>query len=58
MFHLVDMLKALINIVNNRELENVESIKDQGVTFDSHLKFDLHINEKIYKPRRILGIIR
>jgi len=25
--------------INNIELENVESIKDLGVLFDSHLKF-------------------
>jgi len=35
--------------INNTELENVESIKDLGVTFDSHLKFGLHINEKLIK---------
>jgi len=32
---------------NNGELENVESIKDLGVIFDSHLKFGLHISENI-----------
>jgi len=32
--------------INNTELENIESIKDLGVTFDSRLKFSLHINEK------------
>jgi len=31
---------------NNTELENIESIKDLGVTFDSRLTFSLHINEK------------
>jgi len=34
---------------NNIDLENVETIKDVGVTLDSHLKFDLHINEKVNK---------
>jgi len=44
--------------INNINLENVDSIKDLGVTFDSHLKFGLHINEKINKAYSILGIIR
>jgi len=35
--------------INNVELENVNSIKDLGVLFDSHLKFGLHISEKINK---------
>jgi len=30
-------------------IESVESIKDLGVTFDSHLMFDLHISETINK---------
>jgi len=46
------------NSINNVELENVESIKDLGVLFDSHLKFALHISEKINKDNSILGIIR
>ena len=44
--------------INNVELENVESFKDLGVSFDSHLKFGLHISEKINKAYSILGIIR
>ena len=28
-------------------LEHLDSIKDLGVTFDSKLKFDHHINEKV-----------
>ena len=39
------------------ELENLESINDLGVTFDSILKFSLHINEKI-KAYSILGVIK
>ena len=30
--------------INNVELENVDSIKDLCVLFDSHLKFGLHIS--------------
>ena len=44
--------------IDNVELENVESIKDLGVIFDSHLKFELHMSEKIDKAYSILGIIR
>ena len=36
--------------ITNTELENVESIKDLGVTFDSHLKFGLQMNEQFIKP--------
>ena len=43
---------------NSVELENVESIKDLGVIFDSHLKLELHIIEKIKKAYSILDIIR
>jgi len=38
-------------IINNTALENIESIKDLDVTFDSRLKFSLHINEKINNQR-------
>jgi len=43
---------------DNSELENIESIKDLGVTFDSRLKFSLHINEKVNKADSILGVIK
>ena len=36
----------------------MDSIKDLGVTFDSLLRFGLHINEKINKAYSILGIIK
>jgi len=44
--------------INNVELENVESIKDLGVLFDSHLQFASHISKQINKAYSILGIIR
>ena len=44
--------------IDNVELENLDSIKDLGVTFDSQLSFVIHINEKINKAYSILGIIR
>jgi len=46
--------------INNIELENIES-EDLGVTFDSGLKFSLHINEKINNCKiahSILGVIK
>ena len=44
--------------IKNINLENLDCIKDLGVTFDSHLKFGLHINEKVNKAYSILGIIK
>ena len=44
--------------IDNVELENVESIKDLGVKFEPHLKFELHMIEKIDNACSILGIIR
>jgi len=44
--------------IDKSNLENLESIKDLGVTFDSHLKFGFHINEKVNKAYSILGIIK
>ena len=40
------------------EIDRVNSIKDLGVTFDTKLKFDDHIQEKINKATSILGIIK
>jgi len=45
--------------INNTERENIESIKDLGllgVTFDSRLKFSLHINEKNNKAIAFLEL--
>jgi hypothetical protein len=40
------------------EIERVNTIKDLGVTFDTKLKFEDHIQEKINKASSILGIIK
>jgi hypothetical protein len=40
------------------EIEELNSIKDLGVTFDANLKFDQHINEKVNKAYSFLGIIK
>jgi len=38
-------------------MEHINNINDLGVTFDSGLKCDLHINEKINKAYSVLGLI-
>jgi ribonuclease P/MRP protein subunit RPP40 len=40
------------------EIEGVNTMKDLGVIFDSCLKFDQHIHEKINKAYGILGLIK
>ena len=42
----------------SHKLETVTSEKDIGVTFDSKLEFDLHINEKINKANSLCAMIR
>ena len=44
--------------INNVPLEEINIIKDLGVTFDSHLKFQLHIDEKVNNAYYFLGIVR
>lgn len=43
--------------INNIQLEQVYSIRDLGVTFDSKLKFNEHISNIINKSYRCLGFI-
>ena len=38
-------------------MEKVNTIKDLGVTFDPHLKFDQHVHEKIKNAYSILGLL-
>ena len=38
-------------------LDHLDSIKDLGLTFDSKLKFDHHINKKVNKFYSVLGLI-
>ena len=38
-------------------LEHLDYIKDLGVTFDSKLKFNYHVNEKVNKSYSVLGLI-
>jgi len=39
-------------------VENIEIMKDLGVTFDNKLKFDKHINNKINTAYQMLGIVK
>jgi len=39
-------------------VENIENVKDLGVTFDHKLKFDKHINNKINTAYQMLGIVK
>jgi len=39
-------------------IENIDNMKDLGVTFDNKLKFDKHINNKINTAYQILGIVK
>jgi len=36
-------------VINNKKLDEVDEIKDLGVTYDSLLLFDKHISEKVNK---------
>ena len=42
----------------SHKLEIVHEIRDLGVTIDKDLSFESHINEKISKANRIVGLIR
>ena len=44
--------------IGNLVIERVEHMKDLGITFDSELKFDYHIKEKVNKANSMLGIIK
>ena len=45
-------------VLSSHVIEQVDSMKDIGVTIDSNLTFNEHINIKIYTANKILGIIR
>ena len=44
--------------INDVPLEQLDSIKDLGVIFDSQFKFDKHIADKINKAYAFLGLIK
>ena len=44
--------------ISGHIIDKVRTIKDLGVVFDSRLKFDEHIDEKVNKAYQMLGIIK
>ena len=46
-----------LGFLQSFNLEKIEEIKDLGVLFDSKLKFNAHINEKVNKAFSVLGVI-
>jgi len=44
--------------MSDNVIAKVDKVKDLGVTFDSRLKFDEHIDIKISKAYQMLGIIK
>ena len=44
--------------ISGHIIDKVQTIKDLGVVFDSRLKFDEHIDEKVNKAYQILGLIK
>ena len=44
--------------MGNTPLENIEEEKDLGLTIDSKLKFESHINNKVQTANKVMGIIR
>jgi len=44
--------------INGVQLEQLDSIQDLGVNFDSQLKFHKYIDDKINKAYSFLGIIK
>ena len=56
--HIETVNDYYLHSVNSKYiLERLDCIKDLGVTFDSKLKFDRHINDKVNKAYSILGLI-
>jgi len=45
-------------MLSNTTIEHVEKEKDIGVTIDSKLTFEHHMNEKINKANSTMGLIR
>ena len=51
--------KSLCGYVSSSHvIEQVDSMKDIGVTIDSNLTFNEHFNLKIDTTNKILGVIR
>ena len=44
--------------ISDNIIEKVDKMKDLGVVFNSRMKFDKHIHQKINKAYQMLGIIK
>ena len=54
----LDKTEYFINSgIEQYQLEKLEFINDLGIIFDTDLKFNIHINEKVKKAYSILGVI-
>ena len=56
--HKIDTNYYISNNNTKHFIENFDHIKDLGVTFDSHLSFYDHIQEKINKADSMIGLIK
>ena len=56
--HKIDTNYYISNNITKYFIESVDHIKDLGVTFESHLSFYDHIQEKINKAYSIIGLIK
>ena len=56
--HKIDTNYYISNNNTKHFIESVDHIKDLGVTFDSHLSFYDHIQEKINKAYSMIGLIK
>ena len=43
---------------NNTKINSVEHEKDIGVTFDTKLNFDIHINSVVSKANQLIGLVK
>ena len=50
--------RGLLTAAGRQELERVDKIKDLGVIIDEKLSFIEHLNEKVNKAYRMIGIIK
>jgi len=44
-------------VLGDNVLTQVDNVRDLGVTVDSHLKFDVHINQIVTRAHRLANII-
>ena len=45
-------------LLDNSHLEEVNELRDHGITTDQHLRWNLHIDKVVAKANRMLGLIK